>query len=89
MFWSKNKKNSYTPANLLFYIKVVYMSWICFPDLSFYAQLGLNEIYPAHNIEMSIQVIIPPRQNEVLRGVYCFHIVRPSVRASVRPSVHP
>ena len=30
-----------------------------------------------------------PRQNEVLRGVYCFHVVRPSVRPCVRPCVHP
>ena len=30
-----------------------------------------------------------PRQNEVLRGVYCFHVVRPSVRVSVRASVRP
>ena len=67
MFWSKNKKKSYTPANPFYYIKVgfkaVYMSWICFPDLRlqykpFYAQLSINEIYPAHYSEMSIQVIV-------------------------------
>ena len=37
MFWSKNKKNRYTPANpSFFYIKVgftgVYFSWTCCPD---------------------------------------------------------
>ena len=38
MFWSKNKKNGYTPANPSFaiYIKVgfkgVYITWTCFPD---------------------------------------------------------
>ena len=37
MFWSKNKKNMYTPANpIFFYIKVgfkgVYISQTCFPD---------------------------------------------------------
>ena len=39
MFWSKNKKNRYTPANpSFFYIKVgfkgVYITWTCFPDES-------------------------------------------------------
>ena len=39
MFWSKNKKNRYTPANPMFsYIKVgfkgVYFSWTCFPDVT-------------------------------------------------------
>ena len=38
MFWSKNKKNRYTPANPSFtYIKVglkgVYFSRTCFPDV--------------------------------------------------------
>ena len=38
MFWSKNKKYRYSPANprFFFYIKVVfkgvYFSWTCFPD---------------------------------------------------------
>ena len=36
MFWSKNKKNRYTPENPLFYIKLgfegVYFSWTCFGD---------------------------------------------------------
>ena len=33
-----------------------------------------------------ISIIIPPT-NYVCGGVYCFHIVRPSIRLSVRPSV--
>ena len=36
MFWIKNKKIRYTPANPSFYIKVGfegdYISWTCFPD---------------------------------------------------------
>ena len=37
MFWVKNKKIRYIPANpIFFYIKVgfkeVYISWTCFPD---------------------------------------------------------
>ena len=37
MFWSKNKKNRYTPANPFYYIKVgfkgVFIARICFPDV--------------------------------------------------------
>ena len=37
MFWSKNKKNRYTPAYPSFAIKVGYMgvfiAWTCFPDV--------------------------------------------------------
>ena len=36
MFWSKNKKNRYTPAYQFYYIKVgfkgVYIARTCFPD---------------------------------------------------------
>ena len=36
MFWSKNKKNRYTPANPFYYIKVgfkgVFIARTCFPD---------------------------------------------------------
>ena len=39
MFWSKNKKNRYTPINPnFFYIKVgfegVHIAWTCFPDVN-------------------------------------------------------
>ena len=37
---------------------------------------------------MSVNIIIPPH-NEVVREVYWFHSVRPSVRPSARPSVRP
>ena len=50
MFWSKNKKIRYTPANpIFFYIKVgfkgVYFSWTCFPDVSQFEIQTFNYIF--------------------------------------------
>ena len=42
--------------------------------------LGLDSILFKH-------AYYTPRQNEVLRGVYCFHVVRPCVRPCFRVSV--
>ena len=49
MFWSKNKKNIYTPANPSFYMKVgfkgVYIARTCFPDVGLYMSVKAFMFY--------------------------------------------
>ena len=54
MFWIKNKKNKYTPANPSFTIQVgfmgVFIAWTCFPDAKEWLTGTVSSI-PIHMIK--------------------------------------
>ena len=52
MFWSKNKKNRYTPANPNF---TIYITWTCFPDADIHVYSVVRSRYAYACVHMQVQ----------------------------------
>ena len=86
LFYSNEKNVMRCYVELLFFVQYIKMLSFAIHSSAAQTYLAVSTIYFEGNPpQWLVSLYPPPRQNEVLRGVYCFHVVRPSVRASVRP----
>ena len=81
------------PSNQCFVFVIVFFSLIkfdCFNDhvYDLVHYVGTNFIIPPANYVCGRDFIIPPA-NYVCGRVYCFHVVRPSVRPNESPNMCP
>ena len=54
IYWNKNKKNRYTPANPRF--KGVYFSWTCFPDVCPEMDQNIRGLF--HHFLVSVESVV-------------------------------